>query len=252
MYSSSRLISASISTAGRCQFSWLKANRRQHAHAGVEAALDHLAHRAPCRRGGRAGAAAPRPLAQRPLPSMMIAMWAGHRPWTCSRWSRSSLIRHTSMISASLDVDQAVDLLDVLVGELLDVLLGPRLVVLGDLLELLDLRHRLGARVPHGDAAFLGQLVHHLHQLLAALLGQRRQRHPDQVALRGRVEAEVGVADGLLDGLGQALVERLHGEQPRLGRGHHGHLVERHVRCRRPRPARCRAARCSPCRSGCR
>ena len=41
----------------------LLAEREQaeHADAGVEAALDHLAHGAACRRGGRAAAAAPGP-----------------------------------------------------------------------------------------------------------------------------------------------------------------------------------------------
>src|SRR5215207_116082 len=220
MYSSSRLISASISTAGRCQFSWLKANRLSTpTSASRQPWITSRTARMPAWWPSGRGRA--RPLAQRPLPSMMIAMWAGTDPWTFSCCSRSSLIPSDFHDLGFLGVDQAVDLLDVLVGDLLDVLLGPRLVVLGHFLELLDLGHRLGPRVPDRDPPFLGQLVHHLHQILTALLAQRRQRHPDQVALRGRVEAEAGVTDGLLDGLGQTLVERLHREQPGLGRRHH-------------------------------
>ena len=108
------------------------------------------------------------------------------------------------MISASLDLISSSIWLHMLVRELLDVLFRPRLVVFRDVLELLDLAQRVGPRVADGDAPFLGQLVHHLDQFLAPLLGQRRQRHPDDVALRGGIEAEVAVANGLLDGLAPA------------------------------------------------
>src|SRR6476661_1104800 len=168
MYSSKRLISASISPAGRCQFSWLKANRlRTPTSASRQPWMTSRTARMPawCPSGrGRA-----RPLAHRPLPSMMTAMWAGTEPCDWIRRRRSSPIRSDFHDLGFFGVNEAVDLLDVLVGELLDVLLGPRLVVLGHLLELLDLAHRLGARVAHRDAALFGQLVHHLHQLLAAL-----------------------------------------------------------------------------------
>src|SRR5829696_1649698 len=228
MYSSRRLISASISIAGRCQFSWLNANRLSTpTFASRQPWM--TSRTAPIPAWWPSGRGSARPLAHRPLPSMMIAMWAGTDPCTFSRCSRSSLMSSDFHDLGFFGVDQAVDLLDVLVGDLLDVLLRPRLVVLGHLLELLDLGHRLGPRVTDGDAPLLRQLVHDLHQLLATLFTQRRQGDADEVALGSGVEPEVGVADGLLDSLGQALVERLDGEQPRLGRRHHGHLVERHA-----------------------
>ena len=84
MYSSSSFISASISPAGRCQFSWLKANSvstptpasRQPSTTSRTAFMPAWC---PSGRGSE------RPLAQRPLPSMMMAMWAGTAPWTRSR-----------------------------------------------------------------------------------------------------------------------------------------------------------------------
>ena len=127
------------------------------------------------------------------------------------------------------DVNELVELLDVLVVQLLHVFLGAPLLVLGRVLELLELRDRLGAGMAHGDPAFLRQLVHHLDQIAAPLLGERRQGHADEVALRRRIEAEIRLADGLLDGRGEPLVERLHREQPRLGRRDQADLIERHL-----------------------
>src|SRR5438034_5529551 len=43
-------------------------------------------------------------------------------------------------------------------------------------------------------SALLGQLVHHLDEVLSPLLGERRQRDPDQVPLGGRVEPDIGLA----------------------------------------------------------
>ena len=81
MYSSSRRMSASISGAGRCQFSWLNAKSVSTPDLGIETALDHFAHRR--HPGGVAERTRERaPLAHRPLPSMMMAMWAGTAPWT--------------------------------------------------------------------------------------------------------------------------------------------------------------------------
>ena len=178
MYSSSRLMSASISPAGRCQFSWLKANRVSTSTPASQAPLDHLAHRASSRRGGPAAAAASGPAAQRPLPSMMIATWAGTAPCTRTRCSRSSLIRQTSMISASLAWMRPSICLMWSSVSFWTSFSARVLSSLGDVLELLDPGDRVGARVAHGDPALLGELVDHLHQLLAPLLRERRAAAP--------------------------------------------------------------------------
>ena len=72
-------------------------------------------------------------------------------------------------------LEQLVDLGDDLVGVLLELLLGPVEVVLAELavlLERLELVAGLAADVAHRDPALLGPVLHHLHQLLAALLGE--------------------------------------------------------------------------------
>ena len=92
--------------------------------------------------------------------------------------------------------------LDLGVGELLQLGLGAALLVLADLALLLQLAqvvHAVAADVAHRDAALLGEAVDDLHQLLAALLGQLGDREPDQVAVVGRRQAEVGLQDRLLD-----------------------------------------------------
>ena len=159
---------------------------------------------------------------------MMIAMWAGTAPCSRTRCSRSSLTDQTSMISASLAWMRPSICLTWSSVSFWTSFSARVLSSLGDVLELLDLGDGVGAGVADRDAAFLGELVDHLHQLLAPLLGEGRQRHPDQVALGRRIQAEIGVADRLLDGLRERLVERLHGEQPRLRRRHHRDLVDRH------------------------
>src|SRR5712692_7499999 len=226
MYSSRSCMSASISSAGRCQFSWLNAKSvstptsasRQPSIASRTAAIPAAC---PSGRGSE------RSRAHRPLPSMMMATWAGTAPWRRIRSRRSSLIPSNFHDLRFFDVNQLIELLDVLVVQLLHVLLRPPLLVLRGVLQLLEPGDRFGPRVTHGDAALLGELVHHLDQLTAALLRERRQWHPNQVALRSGVQAEVRLANGLLDGRRQRLVERLDREQPRLGRGDHPDLVER-------------------------
>src|SRR3954467_1376787 len=228
MYSSSSFISASISPTGRFQFSWLNAKRvstptpawRQPSTTSRTAFIPAWW---PSGRGSE------RPLAQRPFPSMMMAIWPGTAPCRRSRCSRSLLIRSDFQDLRFLRVNQALDLLDVVVSELLNVFLRVALIVLRDFLELLHLGERLGAGMPHGDATLLAQLVDDFDEVPPPLFGERRQRHPDEVALGCRVESQIRFADGFLDGRGERLVEGLNGEEPRLGRGDHGDLVERHV-----------------------
>src|SRR6266576_741854 len=100
-----------------------------------------------------------------------------------------------------------------LVMKLLHFLLGVLLIVGGDVLGLLDPVHRLSARMPDRDSAFFRELVDDLDQLLAALLGERRQRNADDIAVvRGR-QPEVGREDALLHRLHEAFIPRLYRQQ---------------------------------------
>src|SRR5258705_12197235 len=116
-----------------------------------------------------------------------------------------------------------------LVVRLLHVLFGVLLVIGGDVLGLLDPVHRLGARMPDRDAAFLGELVHDFDQLFAAIFGQRRNRNADDVAVVRRREPEIGRENALLHRLQETFVPGLHREQLGLRRGDTRHLRQRHL-----------------------
>ena len=91
---------------------------------------------------------------------------------------------------------------DVLVGELLDVVLRPVLLVDADLTgvdELLQVVHDVAAHVADGDAALLGEVPDDLHELLAPFLRQLRDRQADELAVVRRLQAEVRLHDRLLD-----------------------------------------------------
>src|SRR5690606_19077300 len=107
---------------------------------------------------------------------MITATCCGTAPCTRS-WcsSSSSLIDSYFHDLRFLGHDQLVQLADMLVGQLLHVLFRAGFVVLGDALELPDLREGIGPRMADGDLPLLDQLVHDLDQLLAALLGEHGQ-----------------------------------------------------------------------------
>src|SRR6266508_1766446 len=129
-----------------------------------------------------------------------------------------------------LAFQEVVDPVDVLVGELLHALLGPVLLVGGDLAlgdELLHVVHDVAAYVPHRDAAVLGALADDLDEVLSPLLCQLGDREADDLAVvRGR-QAEIGLHDRLLDRLQRAGVEGLDRQHPRLRHVDRGELVQR-------------------------
>src|SRR5216117_4279768 len=227
MYSSSRLISAEISLGGRCQFSSENANSVSTSTPAsiapsTASRTDVIPARWPSGRGSR------RSRAQRPLPSMMMATWRGTAPLTltCPRRSSGTSDLHDL---GFFGLHRLLDQLEVIVVELLHVLLRVLLVVLGDVLGLLDAGDRLRPRVADGHVPVLRELVDDFDQLAAPLLGERRQRNADEVAVVGGVEPQVGREDRLLDRLDERLVPRLHGEELGLGRRHARHLVQRHL-----------------------
>src|SRR5215203_1289025 len=151
----------------------------------------------------------PRWLAQRPLPSVMIATYLGAvTPATRPSSNFEDLF--------FLALQEGIDLGDRVVGLFLQRRLGPALVVLADValfFQLAQVAHDVAADVADRDAAFLGHPVHHLDHLPPALLGHLRDLQADQVAVVARREADIGLLDRLLDRPQAALIERGHRQQ---------------------------------------
>jgi len=123
-----------------------------------------------------------------------------------------------------------VDFLDVRVGHLLDIVQGAALFVLADefvLQQLLQVLIGVAADVARGHAVVLSYTVQALYDFPAALLGERRNRHPDQLAIVRRIEAQIRISNSLLDGGDLRYVPRLDGDQRRLGNVQIGHLIYR-------------------------
>src|SRR5262249_33728838 len=115
-------------------------------------------------------------------------------------------------------LEHPVDLRDELIGELLELLLGPLALILGDLAVLdvlVDLFLGVATDVAHGDASVLGAIAHRLRELLATLLGERRKAEPDDLSVVRRIETEVARLDRLLDRGHRVTVERVDHEQAR-------------------------------------
>src|SRR4029079_19249346 len=129
-------------------------------------------------------------------------------------------------------LQRGVDLGDALVGQLLQPVLRAVDVVragLAVLLEVLEPVDRVAADGAGRDPALLGHVPHMADEVLAPLLGQLRDREPDQLAVVRRREAEVGIEDRAIDVLHDALVERRDREHARLRDADRGQLVDRHL-----------------------
>src|SRR5690606_34881490 len=170
----------------------------RNAHASTVARTASTPFACPATRGSR------RCVAQRPLPSMMIA--------TCRGTSRGRgtviVVLVTGIIEAQrppgdtfsdghdlplLHVEHAIDLDDEAVGELLDLVDGAPLVVFRDLLvldELLQVLVGVAPQVADGDLGLLAFMPDDLDELAPALLGERRHRHADEVAAGRRIQPE--------------------------------------------------------------
>src|SRR5688572_14197163 len=179
----------------------------------------------------------PRALAQRPLPSMMMATWRGMAPPSGASdavpiltaveigWLTSDL--HDLFFFGG---ERLVDLLHMLVGQLLHLVVQLAVLVLGDLAVLFLLLQRFHAVPPDvadGDARLLGVFVRDLGQLGAPLLAELGDRHAHQLAVAGRVEAEAAVADRLLDRAHQRTVPDVDRDHARLWDVHRADLGQR-------------------------
>ena len=164
--------------AGRCQFSWLKAKSVSTPTPACETALDHLPHRR------HAGMMAQRPGQRAALGPAAVAVHddgdvGGDRavhPEPLQEIVGSSA--QTSMISASLAwIRPSICLMWSSVSFWMS--FSARVLSSSETFSsFLILREGVGAGVAHRDAALLGQLVHHLDQLLAALLATARAAAP--------------------------------------------------------------------------
>src|SRR5215208_5701305 len=127
----------------------------------------------------------PRSRAQRPLPSMTMATCRGSGSIASSGSPSAAVSGRTTggglpagEVRGTLDLHQLrflilaglVHLGDVLVGQLLELIVGAPHFILRHLVRLLQAAQLVVAvatNVAHGDAALLHALVHHLGQLLA-------------------------------------------------------------------------------------
>src|SRR3954463_5851654 len=161
----------------------------------------------------------PRASAQRAFPSMMIATF--------------SAVVSDFEDFVFLVLQELVDLVHALVGELLERLFRAMLVGPADvavLLELAEVVHDVAADIAHRHASVLGDPAYDAHQVLAPLLGQLRDRQADHVAVVTRRQPEVVLHDRLLDRLDRALVVGRPREHPRLGRRDVRQLLQRRLR----------------------
>src|ERR1700751_2593050 len=153
-------------------------------------------------------------VAQRPLPSMMIAT-ACATSGRCSSGLTSVPVPGTEANRLDLHhfglfvLEQLVDLLRVLVRQLLHAALGPMLVVGADLSgvdELLEVLHGVSPDLAHRDSVALGHVADDLHELLPPLLRELGNRQADQLAVVRRRQPEIRLLDRLLDRLDRARV----------------------------------------------
>ena len=93
------------------------------------------------------------------------------------------------------------------------------LVILRDqffLEHFLEVGQRIAAHVADADARILGILAHHLGDVAAPLLGQRRQRDADHRAGGVRGQAQVRLVDRLLDRTDHGLLPRRDHQRTRI------------------------------------
>src|SRR5829696_2359605 len=246
-------MSASTSSGGRDQFSVENAKTQTDSTPrSIAASTVRRSAFVPDRCPAATGSL--RRLAQRPFPSMMIAIERA----TSGRLSsglafavpsvRSLVMRFMLFSEAAPQGDgsdlnlhdlglfalqKILDLRDVLVGQLLDAVLGAPLLVVPDVAvldELLEVVHDVAAQGSDREPALPGEVLDDLHELLAPFLRQLRDRQTDDLAVVRRRETEIGLEDRALDRLDRSRVVRLHGDHARLGDVDRRELLERRRR----------------------
>src|SRR5437763_8873647 len=158
--------------------------------------------------------------AQRPLPSIMMATCRGTAtPGACAGiWLALSISdRHDLLL---LMLPHRLKLRNDPVGDLLEPFLRPldfvgrgRLLLLQGAQLVVD----VAAAVTDRHFVLFDHLVDLPGQLFAPLLGQWRDRQADDLAVVGRVEAQIGFLNSLLDRADGRAIVGLNDEQPRIG-----------------------------------
>src|SRR5262245_24883393 len=236
-----------ISCFGRVQFSDEKLNSVRWAMPSSSAASTvRLTLSTPRRWPSTRGR--PRSAAQRPLPSMMMAMWrAAGFPAACqSTSSAASVTFGCSGLRGTpcegpvwlnlhdlgfLAGKGLVDFLDDLVGQFLHLGRKRVVLVLAHLvlfLRALQVLHAVAAHIAHRHPRLLGVFVRDLGDFLPSLLVQLRNGKPQQLALDHGVEPQIRLSDRTLHRADLAAVPDLHGDEAGLGHVDGGELIERH------------------------
>src|SRR3990167_387462 len=226
-------ISALTSSAGRCQFSLEKANSVStstpaSAHTSITARTASTPALWPATPGSR------RFFAQRLLPSMMIA--------TCRGTANGlpSLV-FSMTISWPLNGHQIrffllhghFDFRDELVGQLLDFVGGTALFVFADFLlldQIFQLAQGITTDIAHGYATIFSRITGLLGEALAGFFGQRWHGNQQQLTEVGRIEAQTGALDRLVDSRQHIALERYNLQGARVLHSDVSDLVQRGVR----------------------
>src|SRR6267142_6587838 len=128
--------------------------------------------------------------------------------------------------------DHLVDFGDVPVGELLDLVLRTSFLVFGHGLAFEQFLERMigvAARVAHGDLGIFPLVLDYLDQIAAALLRETRHWNPYHVSVRRRIQAKIGLADGLLDRPEHLFFPRRYPERTGVEEAYVGDLRNRHL-----------------------
>jgi len=128
--------------------------------------------------------------------------------------------------------DELSNLLFVFVQEAVGLFFATVFVVLVDLLvffKLFDFVDEVAAEVAERDFRVLTELLGQLDILLAALFGERGNADPDGLAVGGRIESEIGVADRLFGGRHHGFVPDLNGEGLDIEHAEVADLFQRHL-----------------------
>src|ERR1700687_3494367 len=171
---------------------------------------------------------------------MMMPTWAGTvsgsgRAPDCAAvdwdWAPATIDAGLDLQHFGLFVTRdLLDAFDEAVGKLLEALLGAFFVLLryaAVLLCLAQMIERISAAIAHGHARLLGALVDLLDELFAPILGQLRQNQSNDLAIIGRIDAQVGLLDRFFNWAEHAPIPWLNKDHARVGCTDVGHTVDR-------------------------
>src|SRR5580698_5047236 len=159
----------------------------------------------------------PRAAAQRPLPSMMMATCNGASDRSVPSVAGAAAFDINRSLNREdfffLGRQQLIDFRNRSVGRLLHVGGQAFLIVLGNLVVLLEVLHRIeaiAADVPDRDLGGFRVFVRDFDELLAAVFVEFWNSQAQHLAFGGGTQTQVGIDDRLLHGLDHRAVPDLH------------------------------------------